>query len=376
MRWCFFSPGYRSLQVLAGDSSNSGGAEAQVAHLAAALARLGNEVGLIYGDGKAQVQKQVIAGVTCIDAAPSWRRPSSLAAFWSVMNDFAPEQLYARLPSDFLWIMGLFARRRGIRFLYAMAHDLHCTPWSAYDYKRWFHAPLYALGLLGADKIAIQHEHQLQLVRLVPRDRLMLVPNLVRSTRSAPREYAAAKYDAIWVGNFRPEKQLGRYLDLAEAFPERRFALIGGVDDTLDAAIWSSLKARLSELKNISFLGRRNSDEVLALIAQSKVLINTSTAEGFPNTMLEAWSAGVPVVSLSVDPGGVIKSEGLGLVGGDRETLLRDFLALADSEALNRELGARGLAYVRRRHGLEAVCNALSQAAPGSDLVAPTLQTL
>lgn len=91
------------------------------------------------------------------------------------------------------------------------------------------------------------------------------------------------------------------------------------------------------------------------------MLVNTSSSEGFPITMLEAWSVGAPVVSLSVDPGGVIEREQLGKVSGAQDNLRRDVAALAQSATLNQQLGGNGLAYVRRQHSAEAVYTALMQ---------------
>jgi glycosyltransferase involved in cell wall biosynthesis len=363
LRWCFFSPGYQSIQVLTGDTRMSGGAEAQVAYLAAALAGLGHEVGLVYGNGRGESHRCVLAGVTCIDAAPSWRHPSSVAAFWQALSFLSPDLLYTRLPSDFIWMLSLFARRhQGARFIYALANDLHCTPWSAYDYKRWFHAPIYALGLMSADLIAIQHDHQGDLVSSRLRDRLVRVPNLVRSTNRIPRAYGATVFDAIWIAKIRPAKRLECFLDLAAALPDHRFAVVGGFDPTVSADLRASLEERLLGLDNLVYFGPQRAAEVSALLAQSRVLVNTSSAEGFPNTMLEAWSAGVPVVSLSVDPGRVLEREQIGFVSGTGARLCGDVSTLAGTESLNLRLGTRGLAYVRRQHSLDAVCDALMQA--------------
>ena len=49
-----------------------------------------------------------------------------------------------------------------------------------------------------------------------------------------------------------------------------------------------------------------------ALYDRAKVLVNTSDVEGFPNSYLQAWIRGVPVVTL-IDPDGVIEREGLGV---------------------------------------------------------------
>ncbi len=376
MRWCFFSPGYRALHVLGGDTRTTGGAEAQTAYIAQALSQLGHEVGLIYGGGEGHGGRQVVAGIACIDGAPSWRHPTSLAVFWRALTALSPDVLYSNLPSDFLWMIGMFASRPpGSRFVYHLASDLHGAPWAAYDYKRWFHGPLYALGRQSADVIVIQHDHQRMLLSPRLRNRLVLVPNLVRSFSDQPRAYEATTFDAIWIARIRAVKQLEHFLDLASSVPDLCFAVVGEFDPRENRAWRASLEARLAALKNLAFLGPQRAEDVLALLARSKVLVNTSRFEGFPNTMLEAWSVGVPVVSLSVDPGGVIEREGLGLVSGTVKRLRADVLALARAETLNKELGANALAYVRRHHSLDAMCEALRQAVPGLRLKPGAAQT-
>ena len=92
--------------------------------------------------------------------------------------------------------------------------------------------------------------------------------------------------------------------------------------------------------------------------------INTFTSDGWmhelgPNSMLEAWSLGVPVVSLSVDPGGIIERQGIGFLSGSDLELCNDVRLLTHRASLNDQIGVRALAYVRGRHSLEAVCAAI-----------------
>lgn len=371
LRWCFFSPGRRSVDVLGGDSRGSGGAEAQLAHLAAAMAELGHEVSMIYGDGSQRSPPKELAGVTCIDAVPGWRKPSSIAAFWRALRAASPDVVYARLPSDFLALPGLLGRLDGrARFIYALAHDDHCRPWEAYAYKRWLHAPLYALGLHSADAILVQHEEQRARLASRLQARAVHVPNLVRSFTSAPRCFESTSIDAIWVAQIRPEKRLDRFLDLAESSPETRFSIVGGFDRTLPAATRVEFERRMLSLSNVTHWGPKPADVVISLIADSKVLVNTSSGEGFPNTMLEAWSQGVPVLSLSVDPGHVIERQGIGILSGNDIRLRDDVRALVQDGELNRQIGTRALAYVRHRHSLEAVRAALAPAISGSVVTA------
>ena len=69
-------------------------------------------------------------------------------------------------------------------------------------------------------------------------------------------------------------------------------------------------------------------------------------------------------MSLSVDPGGVIEREQIGLVSGCDARLITDVSTLSCTEALNTRLGEKALAYVRTRHCLDAVYGALMGAVP------------
>lgn len=366
IRWCFYSPGHRSMSVLGGDTRMSGGAEAQVAHLASAMARLGHEVSLIYGDGESRSPPMTIAGVLCLDAAPSWRRPSSTARLWRALKAVSPSVLYARLPDDFLWLAGLMGRLRSrTRFVYALAHDHHCKPWSTYGHRPWLHNSLYALGLRSADVIAIQHDGQRTLLSHRLRERAFPVPNLVRSFAYRPRPFEGAQIDALWVAQIRPEKRFERFLALARSCPDLRFSVVGGFDPSLPRAARSEFEHEMRSLSNLAFLGPAQAFEIMSLLEGSKVLVNTSDVEGFPNTMLEAWSVGVPVLSLSVDPGHVIESQGLGRVSRTAAGLLGDLRALTQDRVLNREIGERALDYVRCRHNAATVCDMLESAALG-----------
>ncbi len=365
MRCCFLSQGSRSVEVLEGDTRRSGGAEAQVAHLAAAFAGLGHEVDLIYGNGQGGYAPRVIAGIRCIDAFPSWRRPTSLIGFWEGLRISNADLIYARMPSDFLCVVGLFTRRTTrSKFVYALSNDRTCNPWHSYPPSRgrWFHNLLYALWLPTVHLVAIQHEAQAQMVKPYIKGRLVLIPNLVRTVPDEPRWFEDATIDAIWVSQIRPQKQLSIMLDIAEQLPALQFVVVGGFAREPNRP---ELERRMQSLRNLRFEGPLLFEDVIRLLMSSRVLVNTSSWEGFPNAMLEAWSVGVPVVSLQIDPGGVIGREGLGLVSGTPSQMVRDITRLVEEPPLNREMGRKGQEYVRRAHSIGAVCRAFEQIAPG-----------
>ncbi len=332
-----------------------------MAYLAKLIAARGHEVVFFYGDGVGDPQTQLIDGVTCIDLMPTWRKPLSVAKFYAALKASKPDVLFSTLPHDFLPLLGIYARRNAGVYVHWVANDVHCSPWGSYSYNRWFHEPLYGLALSSAAGIAIQHERQRAMFSPRLRKRMAIVPNLMRCFGAKKREFDSANYDAIWIALIRPVKQLDVYLDLARALPNLRFAVVGGFAPGISSNDVTSFMNRIAGLANVEYLGPRRADEVIDLLAQSKILVNTSSSEGFPITMLEAWSVGLPVVSLTVDPGGIIVQKGLGAISKTSDRMAIDVADIATSKSRNEELGDNGFQYVRRHHSAQAVYDPLMQ---------------
>ncbi|HEY3157505.1 MAG TPA: glycosyltransferase, partial [Vicinamibacterales bacterium] len=85
------------------------------------------------------------------------------------------------------------------------------------------------------------------------------------------------------------------------------------------------------------------------LYDRARVLVNTSDVEGFPNSYLQAWIAGVPVVTL-IDPDGVIAREGLGAAVTAPELLGEAVRHLLADPVAWRAASDRCRAYMARHH--------------------------
>ena len=91
---------------------------------------------------------------------------------------------------------------------------------------------------------------------------------------------------------------------------EPKFIMIGGPDGT-NPELFQSVSKQCNALPNLKFLGFQPLDVTERYFDQCKLFVNTSEFEGFPNTFLQAWCRGIPVVSF-VDPDNVIRDNQLG----------------------------------------------------------------
>ena len=70
------------------------------------------------------------------------------------------------------------------------------------------------------------------------------------------------------------------------------------------------------------------------LVWNCKLLVNTSSQEGFPNTFIQALMRGVPIISLNVDPGNIITKNSLGIVNDDLTEVTNNIDELMKNDTL------------------------------------------
>jgi len=97
-------------------------------------------------------------------------------------------------------------------------------------------------------------------------------------------------------------------------------------------------------------------DEIHDYYRDAHCLVSTSAHEGFPNTFLEAWRVGTPVVSLAVDPARIAREEALGgFADGEFDRFVETVSHVATDETARRRRGERGRRVFEDRFGITAV---------------------
>jgi glycosyltransferase involved in cell wall biosynthesis len=240
-----------------------------------------------------------------------------------------------------------FIRRR--RLVLAASNDLDFI-FERPDRSRLTEA-LYRLALTRTRRVVVQSEQQLGLARTAVGNsgRVRLIPSFAEP---AEDEATPPKRDAfLWVGRLVEYKLPLRYVELAGALPDVRFVMIAPTTGETTQALKQQLAAETTDLPNLEILAHLRRERTLELIRRSIAVVGTSHHEGMPNVFLEAWSRGVPVISLHFDPDGRIAREGMGICAqGSWDRFVEAARRLREDPELRATLGDSGRRYVARVH--------------------------
>lgn len=361
LRVCFHAPLLWPLWS-EGRIAFTGGAEVQQAHLARGLAARGIEMSVVSCD-YGQPDGAVAHGVRVL-------RSYRLDAGLPVLRFFHPRlsrtlAALHRADADVYYTRGAsleaatayeVARARGAAFVFGVAHDLDVVA-SLPRLKRFRDRVWFRRALHGADAIVAQSLHQQQTLKAESGLSSVIVRNLVHLPE-APAD-PGQPGPIVWVATYKASKRPEWFLELARALPGERFIMAGVVPippEPLDA--WEQVRAAAASLPNLEVRGYQEADAVAALHRASSLFVHTSPAEGFPNSVLEAWSHGVPSVC-AFDPEGAIREHGLGEVVDSSAALIEAVRGWSADAERRRAAGRRAREYARQMHSPDRVLDDL-----------------
>lgn len=350
-----------NLSALAPEYGAAGTAGEPLQHtlLAKALARRGFEVSMVTAD-QGQPDGAIWDDVRTFKAFdrnaglpllrfihPRW------TGLWSALGRADADVYYTSCAGGIVGQIAMFCTRRRRRFIFRVASDSDCAPETLLIQScYWRDARLYEYGLRRASGVLAQSVRQQQMLERNFGVRSSLAGMLVEPAVARP-QLAARDVDALWVSNIRKVKRPDVLLEVADRLPGVRFHMVGG---TVPGHLpyFESLRAQASSRSNVKFHGAVPYRDVGALYARARVFVNTSDVEGFPNTYLQAWMSGTPVVAF-FDPDDVIAREGLGAVVRDRQEMTDAIRLLVQDEGAWQAASARCIAFIEREFGEEKI---------------------
>ncbi len=321
MKICFWGNNSAALE-----GNTYGGGELQLALLAKALARGGNEVVIIdYETDKDFVTSDGIR----VFKVEGWNNgirflrlfTHRLPKLYKLLKDQKADVYYCRM-RDFRHIFAFRAARKvGGRFVLGLASNLDVMNFR--NRLRYNHIVskfgiwnLYSNLLIemvqpsllrNSDLILAQHEGQRSILAKKGIDSA-LFPNLFEFPKVSIGPVTGEKKEFVYVGRLDKRKGFGELFEIIKRSPQHYFKIIGAPFGKTGISYFEKLKS----YPNVQLMGKLSHPNTILQISNSKAIISTSAMEGFPNIFIEAWASGVPVLSLFVDPGDIIKIEGLG----------------------------------------------------------------
>jgi glycosyltransferase involved in cell wall biosynthesis len=354
---CFV--GLRNLAVLAPqfDSGGAAGEPVQQTLLATALARRGYSVSMVTTDF-GQADGQAWEGVTTYKAfAPGAGIPilrfihPRWTGLWAALRRADADVYYVSCAGAIVGQVALFCRMHRKRFVFRVASDADCVPDTLiieYARDKW----LYEYGLRRASGVLAQTVKQQQLLR----DNYGVdseVAKLVVARDRSDSTFHERNIDALWVSNIRRLKRPDLLLRLAGKVPDASFHIVGGIGAG-ERDCFEETRTQAQQLENVTFHGPLSFRDATALFGRVRVFVNTSDVEGFPNTYLQAWAAGTPVVAF-FDPDGLIAREGLGIAVKTLDEMQAAVSKLLRSEAEWNAASARCKAFFEREYAEDLV---------------------
>ena len=347
-----------------------GGAEKQLSYHVRCLADAGVDVLLVSLDGEGYYGPRLtsrVADLVCIDE--SWGRLGRLSRLVAAVRRFAPDYVQASHTYANLYAVAA-ARASGAVSIGALRANLRTSSASNGRLTRWH--------LAAPDTVIANSERSAEdLSRQYRRGRYVHVLGNVIDVGALDREMrprdelrrmagaAADDIVVLGVGTMTDDKRFDRFLRVLEhasaVVPNLRGVLVG------DGPWKGRLEAQIAQSpvlqRHLTLAGR--TPEAVTLMPGADIFFLSSDNEGFPNTLLEAMTGGLPVVTTPAgDAGLVVERSSGGFVRGfdDESGMAAAITELARSASARRELGSNGRRYVEEVFDLKQLWPRMQQA--------------
>ena len=255
-------------------------------------------------------------------------------------------------------MLAIISKLLNIPYIYRIANDPDVDD-RLKSIKGFYDYHFYKIGLKLTRYIIAQNSYQYNKIKeRYPNKKVIILHNpYIIENNDIPISPKNREYIA-WVGNFRYQKNLKALSEIALKLSNYNFKIAGLPYPNLDGETSNALKS-LKSLNNVEFVGYIKRSSINNFFKKAKILLNTSRWEGFSNTFLEAWAAGVPVVTTkNVNPDDLISKYKLGLVADDYSDLpdkINEIINAPDYE----EYVKRTHNYVDKHHNPELLAKAM-----------------
>ena len=355
-------------------SERGGGAEVQANYLAQELAMREFDVYYICQTAKSER----IGLIDRIDGfSIHWVKPSGKFPWWDqnkyivVLKNIKPDLVIQRMSSNVTYIIGKYCKSQRIPFVWICTDnvcpfkDRHMRRFKERASLRTTNLVKYLIfylsnlvmdfyrvrGMRYITQAFTQNDFQ---EREVKRN-FNLTSNRITSGHPMPGiqisiEERFNNKIILWSGNLGKHKRPELFIQLACEMQQSdfQFVLVGGHSDE------GYVEKLLNDTPpNLKIVGQVSFEESLNWFGKATLLVNTSIAEGFSNTYIQAWLRGVPTVVFGADPNDVVRGNDLGCNVRSIEEAKQFILSLLSDMGKYSDYSARVRQYARENHSIQ-----------------------
>jgi len=268
-----------------------------------------------------------------------------------ILKQIGPDIVYQRVGCAYTGIAAFYCKNFQKRFIWHISHEKLLMPFK-FTFNKSFFANLadhkcFAYGIKNADIILAQTDRQKKLLKQnynIECD--AVIPNFHPRPKTHWDQKRPDKVNVVWVANWKHWKHPEWFVEIARQMQEEKrakFIMIGRAG--LNPHQKNKLLNEINLLSNLQYLGELPFDQVNEILSQSHIFISTSDHEGFSNTFIQAWLHGLPVLSLRVDPDGIIEKHGLGYRCGTIQNLVNALKLLLEDPSHLYDMAYKARAY-------------------------------
>lgn len=350
---CFFS--FNAYPLLSNQNyAFVGGAELRQTIIAKELVKREYTVSFVVYDF-GQPENEVIDGITVYKTIPPIYKLNSIHAYynafikiWRTLKKVNADIYIQFSAGRDMGFTSLFCKIHRKKFIYGLVSD---NDVDINEYKRMslINKLLHKIGLTLADRITAQTEKQRTMLKKDFKKESVVIKN--PHSAKVKQVVKVNPPIVIWVGTIKPEwKQPELFLKLTKKLPDIRFQIIGG--PSTNVKFYDQISQNAKDIPNLEFIGFVQPQKVEEYFEKATILVNTSTVEGFPNTFLQAWANNTVIVSLNIDPDGVLTNNQIGIRSGSFEQMVKDVQLLLSNPKLLNKMNENARKYLEKEHNI------------------------
>ena len=268
---------------------------------------------------------------------------------------FKEDVIITTTASDHLGLLVLIHQKiKRKQVIFRLAHDYnydveHYKPKG----KRFYY--LYKYGLFHVSELVAQTKDQKEALSHLGRQS-KIIKNGFKIDKDKVNKKENKNGFILWVARAQPMKRPDLFVELAQNNPEYSFVMIMPTNNQKESTkLRDQILEKMRNISNLKYIPYVDAKEIQSYFDQAILFVNTSSAEGFPNTFIQSGLGHTPILSIGINPDKMFDRYTLGQYCNEDINLANAFISSLTDEKIIR-MGEASFQYVEENHSISNVC--------------------